>query len=83
MNYDSRELCGALKAYEGAIIAVSHDEAFVNEVFGAESVVAEEIPREIGEIWVLSKKKLSRFEGSFKDYKNAILKKILAGGIPD
>lgn len=78
-----RALCGALKAYEGAIIAVSHDEAFVNQVFGAQDVAAGEVARESGEIWVLSKRKLSRFEGTFKDYKNEILKKILAGGIPD
>lgn len=77
-------MCGALKAYEGAVIAVSHDEAFVNEVFsGAANEINGEDAGRAGEIWVLSRKKLSRFDGTFKDYKNEILKKILAGGIPD
>lgn len=29
-----------------------------------------------GELWVLSKKKVQRFDGSFNDYKKEVLKKL-------
>jgi hypothetical protein len=32
-----------------------------------------------GELWVLSKQRVNRFEGGFKDYKNLILKKVMSG----
>lgn len=72
----------ALSSYQGAIIAVSHDEAFVNRLVAASAsdVTASETQVSKGEIWVLSKQNVSRFDGSFKDYKNLIMKKVLKGG---
>jgi ATPase subunit of ABC transporter with duplicated ATPase domains len=57
-----RALCEALETYEGAIIAVSHDEAFVNRVIatsltGDKKAVAAGSALQ-GELWVMSKKKV-------------------------
>lgn len=77
-----RALTEALSTYQGAIVAVSHDEAFVNKLMRPESSSQEASKTEkpVGEIWVLSKQKLTRFEGSFKDYKRSIMQKLSAGG---
>jgi len=79
-------LCSALESYEGAIIAVSHDEAFVNKVIASAGVPSTAAgtdrrsdPTTRGELWVLSQQRLKRFDGSFNDYKKAIRKKVQAG----
>ena len=36
-----------------------------------------------GELWVMSKKKMKRFDGSFRDYKKAIRKIVMTGGDMD
>lgn len=64
-------------------MAVSHDESFVNKVINA-AVVGDKESRDAGtalkgELWVMSKRKLQRFDGSFKEYKKMITKKVLAG----
>ena len=69
---------------QGAILAVSHDESFVNKVInsappGAEKTNAAGTGLPPGELWVLSKCRLQRFDGSFKEYKKMITKKVLAG----
>ena len=68
---------------QGAIIAVSHDESFVNKVINS-AVVGDKDSKEDGtalkgELWVLSKRRLERFDGPFKDYKKMITKKVLQG----
>jgi ATPase subunit of ABC transporter with duplicated ATPase domains len=78
-----RALCEALETFEGAIIAVSHDEAFVNRVI-ATAVTGDKASVNAGtalsgELWVMSKKKVQRFDGSFRDYKKAIRKVVLSG----
>jgi hypothetical protein len=66
---------------QGAILAVSHDESFVNKVINAatpgDAKLGGALPR--GELWVLSKQRLQRFDGSFSEYKKLITKKVLAG----
>eukprot|EP01036_Dinobryon_divergens_P029894 gene29894-39062_t len=68
----------------GAIIAVSHDEAFVNRVLASaktvgDSKVGKQPDLTGGELWVMSKARLTRFDGSFKEYKKMILKKVING----
>jgi len=84
----SAALCEALASFEGAIIAVSHDESFVNSLMAsAEKAVAGDGKKEHdvtaglsrGEIWIMSKKKVRRMEGSFSDYKKMIKQKIEKG----
>ena len=74
-------LCIALETYEGAIITVSHDESYVNRVISKAMVGDEESKKAgsalHGELWVMSKKKLTRFDGSFQDYKKQVMKKLL------
>jgi ATPase subunit of ABC transporter with duplicated ATPase domains len=69
---------------QGAILAVSHDESFVNKVInaavpGSEKEAKSGLDAVKGELWVLSKCRLQRFDGSFKEYKKMITKKVLAG----
>jgi hypothetical protein len=82
---------------QGAVIFVSHDEMFVNKVItrGAYAIIdgvvhedsssaaakrRDELPP--GELWILSKNKLRRFDGTFGDYKKIVFKTITnkAGG---
>ena len=68
---------------QGAILAVSHDESFVNKVINT-AVVGDKESRDAGtalqgELWVMSKQRLQRFDGSFNEYKKMITKKVLAG----
>jgi ATP-binding cassette subfamily F protein 3 len=70
-----RALCEALEAYTGAIIAVSHDEAFVNRVIAS---AKNDKGDPIGELWIMSKKQLKRFDGSFREYKKAVRRNIAA-----
>ena len=66
--------------YQGAILAVSHDESFVNKVINASVDGSTKDPNALpGELWVMSKQRLQRFDGSFKEYKKMITKKVLAG----
>lgn len=85
-----RALCDALDSYEGSIIAVSHDEAFVNRIMQPKSGTncnVSGIAISVGasgngdsptggQLWVMSKKRLQRFDGDFKSYKKLILKKL-------
>lgn len=62
---------------------MSHDEAFVNRVI-AGAVVGDKESRNAGtaltgDLWVMSKQKVQRFDGSFKEYKKMIMKKVLSG----
>ncbi len=52
---------------------MSHDEAFVDQVITEAKVGPSELP---GKIYVLSKHTLQAFEGSFRDYKKLVLKKM-------
>jgi hypothetical protein len=61
---------------------VSHDEAFVNRLLTG---AANGIPTDLraadaidGQLWVLSRRKLTRYDGSFGDYKQKILRKLNA-----
>jgi hypothetical protein len=56
---------------------VSHDEAFVNRVIAS----AKPTPGQAlgGELWILSKRKLKRFDGSFREYKKAVRKSLDTG----
>lgn len=86
-------LCDALAAFEGAIVAVSHDESFVNTVISRASGAAAGVgaaggsssPSKVGkdikagELWIMSKQRLHRYEGSFDSYKKLIRKKVNAG----
>lgn len=69
----SAALMAALKAFEGAVIVVSHDEAFVMDVVCGARVGPMEMP---GSIYLLAKQALTLFEGSFRDYKKAVLRKL-------
>jgi len=74
----SRALCEALDHYTGAIIAVSHDEHFVNRVITRES---QEKTKDFvkGQIFVMSKNRLQLFEGNFNQYKQVVIKKVKKG----
>lgn len=65
---------------QGAIIVVSHDEAFVNKLLtGTISGVGSRDPSVSalhGELWVLERQQFRRFEGSFRQYKNKVLQTI-------
>ena len=82
---------------QGAIVAVSHDEEFVNRLVNNDSHASQKTPsssgsasfssssgsssrqsssRPLGELWVLSKQKFQRYEGSFSSYKKLIQKKV-------
>jgi hypothetical protein len=60
---------------------VSHDEAYVNRVISQAVVGDDESKKDgtalQGELWVMSKQKLQRFDGNFKDYKKQVMKKLL------
>ena len=60
---------------------MSHDEGFINRLLtGSSNGIKKDNIRpneEIdGQLWVLSKQRLQRYEGTFRDYKRKILKKI-------
>ena len=85
-SYTVNALCEALESFTGAIIAVSHDESFVSRVIlgkgsgdaGEKNHPAPSADRERGQLFVFSKKRVQRYDGSFTDYKKAIMKKVLA-----
>ena len=55
-------LADALKAYNGGVMVVSHDQHFITSV--------------CNEIWVIQNRKVCVFDGSFTDYKNQVVGKI-------
>lgn len=83
----SAALCEALASFEGAIIAVSHDESFVNSLMASAEKAAnaegkkdkDAVALSRGELWVMSKKQVRRMDGSFSDYKKLIKQKIEKG----
>ncbi len=76
--------------YQGTIITVPHDEAYVNQIlYGtnhgsaitsasgiSHGMDAEYIQR--GELYILSNCNIQRYDGSFQDYKKQVLKKLKA-----
>ena len=73
-SYFIKALCNALHDFDGAIIAVSHDESFVNKVIQSNDST-EDGPG--GELWVLASNKLIRYDGDFASYKKQIMKKVV------
>lgn len=67
---------------QGAIVVVSHDEDFVSRVLTNKSSSSKSSKSgDIdlgGELWVLSKCQLRRFDGSFREYKKLVMKKVKA-----
>ena len=55
-------LADALKAYNGGVLLVSHDQHFITSV--------------CKEIWVIQNRKVTVFDGSFNDYKKSVVSKI-------
>jgi len=55
-------LADALKAYNGGVLVVSHDQHFITSV--------------CNEIWVIQSRKVTVFDGSFNDYKKSVVNKI-------
>lgn len=55
-------LADALKAYNGGVLVVSHDQHFITSV--------------CNEIWVIQNRKVVVFDGSFNDYKKSVVSKI-------
>ena len=53
-------LVGALRAFKGGLVVVSHDQHFINQV--------------CRELWVVGDAALRRFEGTFDDYKAEALR---------
>lgn len=89
-------LCDALSTFEGAIIAVSHDEEFVNQVIAGRNKPRDQqqqqphqqqqqhaakkdaLAQELGgQIWVMSKQELRVFDGTFQQYKQLVLKRVV------
>lgn len=53
---------------------VSHDETFVTKVVTDARLGPSELP---GSIYVLSRGAFKKYDGSFKDYKKVVLKKMV------
>ena len=56
---------------------MSHDESFVNQVIASAATGGGRLDKsgtggERGELWVMSQRRLKRWDGSFRDYKKAI-----------
>jgi ATP-binding cassette, subfamily F, member 3 len=83
-----RALCESLRAFQGTIIAVSHDEAFVNRVIAATATTGASTCSSTdadaglkalgGEIWVMESRKVTRFDGTFSGYKRKIRQQMLS-----
>ena len=65
---------------------MSHDELFVNQVINSGGATASSsapnstgVGSGRGELWVLSKKRLKRFDGTFGDYKKIVAKRVMRG----
>jgi len=63
-------LARAISTFEGAVVAVSHDEAFVNSLLGSTTPEGGKNTA----IYTLAHQKIQRFEGNFRDYKKQIMK---------
>ena len=77
-----RALCKALASFKGAILAVSHDESFVNQVIGGNELGAKADNGHTaasGELLVLSQRCICRYEGSFRQYKAEIRRHVESG----
>ena len=77
-----RALCKALASFKGAILAVSHDESFVNQVIGGNELGAKADNGHTaasGELLVLSQRRICRYEGSFRQYKAEIRRHVESG----
>lgn len=59
-------LADALKAYNGGVMVVSHDQHFITSV--------------CNELWVIQDRKVTVFDGSFLDYKKSVVSKIRGKG---
>jgi ATP-binding cassette, subfamily F, member 3 len=55
-------LADALKAFNGGVLLISHDQHFITSV--------------CSEIWVIQKRKVTAFDGTFDDYKKQVVKAI-------
>ena len=63
LDMDSIEALGkALKEFKGAIVAITHDQSFANEIGG--------------EIYICENKSFYKFDGTFQDYRNKVKEKI-------
>ena len=63
------------------MIVVSHDEAFVNKLLtgtingvGDRNTVEYETRGRQGELWIMENNLFKKFEGSFREYKKAVIK---------
>lgn len=74
-------LCNALSTFEGAVIAVSHDEAFVNSILNtkhpSQKNHSEDDNSLNNEIYVVGDRSVTYFEGTFKDYKKLVMNSVL------
>jgi hypothetical protein len=63
---------------QGAIIVVSHDEAFVNQLLtgSISGLGGRDGDRGAGELWILEDRQFQRFEGSFREYKKKVLRAV-------
>lgn len=75
-----KSLSNAIASFEGAVIAVSHDESFVNSLLGATATAAASEDKDginlNTAIYTLSNQRIMRFEGTFQKYKQSIMKSI-------
>ena len=71
-----RALCDALSTFEGTIIAVSHDEKFVDQMLASCGDPSDPNTVSQGTIYIMSKGEMNRFEGNFRDYKKKIARKL-------
>jgi ATP-binding cassette subfamily F protein 3 len=55
-------LADALKAYNGGVLVVSHDQHFITSV--------------CNELWVIQNRKVTVFDGTFMDYKKSVVARI-------
>ena len=71
-----RALCEALSSFDGTIIAVSHDEKFVDTMLASCGDPTNPDTVSQGTIYIMSKSKMNRFDGTFRDYKRKIAGKL-------
>ena len=71
-----RALCDALTKFQGTILAVSHDEKFVDTMLASCGDPANPDTVSKGRIFIMSKKELNLFDGNFRDYKLRITRKL-------
>ncbi len=74
-------LSSAIATFEGAVIAVSHDESFVNSLLGG-SKTTDKVNKgtplvDNTAIYTLSDQQIRRFEGTFREYKKKVMKSVV------